>query len=123
MQFRFRAMWPDAPITASRNLERLRNFFRRWQDAGWIDRNPTKAVRLPKVSPAPTLPFEQDEFEKILAARETHSGSGKHGSGNRARLRALILLMRHSGLRIRDAATLERSRMGSARGFPLTMVD
>jgi site-specific recombinase XerD len=25
---RFRATWPDAPITASRNLERLRNFFR-----------------------------------------------------------------------------------------------
>ena len=34
-----------------------------------------------------------------------------------------VLLMRHSGLRIRDAATLERSRMESARGFPLTLVD
>ena len=81
MQFRFRAMWPDAHFTASRNLERLRNFFRLWQDAGWIDRNPTKAVPLPKVSPAPTLLFEQDELEKILAARETHSGSGKMAQG------------------------------------------
>jgi len=53
---RFRATWPDAPITASRNLERLRNFFRFCQDAGWIDRNPAKAVRPPKVSQGQPFP-------------------------------------------------------------------
>ena len=44
---RFRATWPDSPITASRNLERLRNFFGFCLDAGWIPKNPAKGVRPP----------------------------------------------------------------------------
>ena len=42
---RFRATWSDAPITAQRNLERLRNFFRFCVDATWIDVNPAKRLR------------------------------------------------------------------------------
>jgi site-specific recombinase XerD len=68
---RFRATWPDAAITASRNLERLRNFFRFCHDAGWMDKNPAKAVRPPKVTPSPTLPFEPEQIDQILAACET----------------------------------------------------
>jgi site-specific recombinase XerD len=95
----------DAPITASRNLERIRNFFRFCQDAGWIARNPAKAVKPPKVTQSPTLPFDAEEFDKILVACESYSAKGVHRAGNRALLKAIILLLRHSGLRIRDIAT------------------
>jgi integrase/recombinase XerD len=77
-------------------------------------------VRPPKVSQAPTLPFNDEEFARILTACNKHSGSGKHGMGNRVCLRALILLMRYSGLRIRDAATLERSRIDDGKLFLYT---
>ena len=83
---KFRATWQDAPITASRNLERLRSFFRFCQDARWIDSNPAKAVRPPKVVQAPTLPFEPEDYDKLLAAceqdqRKVCTGTGiVHGS-------------------------------------------
>jgi integrase len=40
--------------------------------------------------------------------------------GNRVRLRALVLLLRYSGLRIRDAATLSRSRIQGDKLFLFT---
>ena len=70
---RFRATWPDSAITASRNLERLRNFFGFCLDAGWIVKNPAKAVRPPKATHSPTLPFEPDDFERILSACDSYS--------------------------------------------------
>ncbi|HEY5807430.1 MAG TPA: hypothetical protein VIT67_05655 [Povalibacter sp.] len=80
-------------------------------DAGWIPKNAAKAVRPPKMTQSPTLPFEPEDFEKILAGCDSYSIKGIHRDGNRTRLKATILLMRYSGLRIRDAATLERSRI------------
>lgn len=41
---RFRATWPGAPVTASKNLEPLRNFFRFCVDSKWMESNPAKAV-------------------------------------------------------------------------------
>ena len=117
---KFRATWQDAPITASRNLERLRSFFRFCQDARWIDSNPAKAVRPPKVVQAPTLPFEPEDYDKLLAACEQYSAKGVHRDGNRARLKAMIMLLRHSGLRIRDAATLQRAHVKNGKLFLYT---
>lgn len=114
---RFRATWPDAPITAQRNLERLRNFFRFCLDTRWIDSNPAKAVKPPKVTQSPTLPFEPEDFEKLVAAYDEFSTKGPYRTGNRTRLKAMLLWLRHSGLRIRDAATLERSRVRDGKLF------
>ncbi len=114
---RFRATWPDSPITASRNLERLRNFFGFCLDAGWIPKNPAKAVRPPKTTQSPTLPFEPEDFENILAGCDSYSIKGIHREGNRIRFKAMILLLRYSGLRIRDAATLERARIKNGKLF------
>jgi site-specific recombinase XerD len=115
---RFRATWPDAPITAARNLERLRNFFGFCQDARWIDSNPAKAVKPPKVTQAPTLPFEPAEFDTLLTTCDSFPIKGIYGEGNRHRLKAILLLLRHSGLRIRDAATLQRSRVKNGKLSP-----
>ena len=117
---RFRATWLDAPITAARNLERLRNFFRFCHDARWIDANPANAVKPPKVTQSPTLPFDPKDFDKLLTACDEFPIKGIYGEGNRRRLKGMILLLRHSGLRIRDAATLRRSHVKDGKLFLYT---
>lgn len=67
-----------------------------------------------KVDEPETLPLTAQEFTRLLAHINTMDAKrwdGKTGTTaqTRDRLRALILLMRWSGLAIRDAATLERT--------------
>ena len=56
----------------------------------------------------------------MLAAAETFTTKGNFGPGNRKRVKAMILLLRYSGLRISDASTLERSRVNGTRLFLYT---
>ena len=117
---RFRATWPDAPITASKNLERLRNFFRFCVESKWLSENPARAVKPPKVTQSPTLPFEQEDWTTLVNACDRISTRGPYREGNRTRMKAMLLLLRHSGLRIRDAATLQRDRIRSGKLFLYT---
>ncbi len=99
----WRNTWTDAPLTASKKQERVRGFFRFCVDAGWLRTNPSKGLSKIKVTQKPTEYFTDDEFDKIVsAARRAPYGQ---------KLAALVLLMRWSGLAIRDAVTLERSRL------------
>ena len=75
-------------------------------DAGWIDRNPAMAVKPSKVGQNPTLPFSDEEVERILDAARTLSTMGRHGP----KIEPMVLLLRYSGVRIQDAACLERAR-------------
>ncbi|MCX6545736.1 MAG: site-specific integrase [Acidobacteria bacterium] len=100
----FRNTWKDGPVYASKNLERLRAFLRFCRDSRWINDNPALALKLPKVADVPTLPFTAGEMKKILGA------CGKY-RGDKDRMRAFVLTMRYSGLRIGDTATLKRDRL------------
>ena len=100
----FRATWRDSPIYATKNLERLRSFFRFCQHDDWIARNPARAVKAPKVTDKPTLPFSRSEMERILDACDRYPG-------DQDRLRAFVLTMRHSGLRIGDTIALDAHRL------------
>jgi len=104
----FRSTWEDSAIYASKNLERLRAFFRFCEQAGWIHRNPAVGVKAPKVKVAPTLPFSSDEMERILEACDEYPG-------NSDRMKAFVLVMRYSGLRIGDVITLDESRLKGNR--------
>jgi len=110
--------WKLAPITKQKRIEMMRGFFRFCTDSGWLDRNPAKAVRLPVVKHRPTLPFSDEQMERIFWAceviRETHP---KMLPGIEKKLRALVLLMRHSGLRISDAVILTRDRVKGGKLF------
>jgi len=117
---RFRATWPDSPMTAAKNLERLRNFFRFCADSKWIAENSAKFVKPPKVTQSPTLPFEDSDWEKLIQACDRISPRGPYREGNRTRMKAMLLLLRYSGLRIRDAATLERDRIKDGKLFLYT---
>jgi site-specific recombinase XerD len=110
--------WKLAPITKQKRLEILRGFFRFCVDSGWIDRNPGKAIRSPIVKHRPTLPFSENDMERIFWAcevvREKHP---QMKLGIEKKLRALVLLMRHSGLRISDAVILTDDRIRDGKLF------
>ena len=102
----FRASWPNRNLSAGKKLEHLKTFFRFCHDSGWIKDNPARSIKPPKVGDPPVLPFSDDEMKKILAACDSHPQPHRA-----VQLRALVLLMRHSGLRIGDACTLNRDRI------------
>jgi integrase len=75
----------------------------------WIDDNPAIELKAPKVPNKPTMPFTREEMLRILAALEPYGRSA--GIRNAQRLRAFVLLLRYSGLRIGDATQLDESRL------------
>jgi len=109
----FRQAWTDSPLYASKNLERMRAFFRFCQQAGWIKQNPALAVKPPKVMQSPTLPFSRDEFARIVEA------CAKYG-GNQDRIKAFVLTMRYTGLRIGDTIRLSKSQVSEGKVFVRT---
>ena len=109
----FRASWNDGALYASKNLERLRSFFRFCTHGDWITKNPARTVKAPKVTDRPTLPFSRDEMQRIVDACAYYSG-------NQNRLKAFVLTMRYSGLRIGDTISLDRSRLAGNKLFLYT---
>lgn len=103
----FRAGWEQtypSTHTRSRVLTRLRAFLRYCYDRVWMERIPKIASI--KIEERPTLPLTDPEYEKLLKAIPDEFTSDKG-----RRIRALIQLMRFSGLAIRDAVTLERDEI------------
>src|SRR5437870_2057255 len=84
----FRASWPLRNLAAGRRLEHLRAFFRFAQESKWVLDNPAKRLKSPKVVAPPTLLFSREQMSAILTACDSH------------KLRALVLLLRYSGLRM-----------------------
>ena len=116
----FRETWKDSPISALKKFERLRSFFKFCESRRWIDSNPVLAMKPPKVKPKPTLPFTAQEMEKILWACDLFATNGRYRAQHRKRIRAMVLLLRYSGLRIQDAVTLERARIRDGKLFLYT---
>jgi integrase/recombinase XerD len=118
---RFRATWPDQNLGALKKLERLRAFFRFACDAKWVDGNTARKLESPKVQQRPTMPFAEEEMIRIYAACDKYSESAQRIHPRHVlRLKALVLLLRHSGLRIGDAVTLSRDRIVNGKLFLYT---
>jgi len=115
---RLRESWTLAPITMQKRLEMVRKFFTFCMDSDWIEKNPARGVESPPVKYDPTLPFTDEEMEKILWAaesiREAHPQIPK---GTEKKLKALILLMRYSGIRISDAVMFRRDKLKNGKLF------
>ncbi len=117
----FRATWKDSPISALKKLERLRAFLRFGHEAGWITENPALRLKNPKISQRPTMPFEREEMIEILRGCDRYADNyGRSGQANARRLRALVLLLRYSGLRIGDGVTLPKDRIREGKVFLYT---
>jgi integrase/recombinase XerD len=91
------------PRTASKELERLRAFFRFCVENGWLTSNPAKSIKAPQVKVNPRLPFSEKEIANILVRAKDD------------RELAFILLLRHTGLRIGDASLLKVSQFDGER--------
>lgn len=108
----YRESWSLSSSSARKRIELLRGFFSFCVASGWIQVNPAKALKPPTQRISPTLPFAQEEWEKVLwaldAYGEIHAQSPKR---IQRQLKALVLLMRFSGLRISDAVSLKRDRI------------
>jgi site-specific recombinase XerD len=118
---RFRESWNDSGISALKKLERLRAFMRFAHTSGWIDVDPTRHLKSPKVTHAPTLPYTQDEMIAMLAAcAELPDNYGKVGGENGRRARALVLFLRYTGMRIGDGVTCAADRLNGDRLFLYT---
>lgn len=113
----FRATWADGPLSKSKKQERLKGFFHFCVVREWMRTNPVHGIKAIKVPPSQTLPFDEDEVAKILDACDRYPIKGVYASENRTRMKALTLLLRYSGLRIRDAVTCERARMVDGKLF------
>ena len=96
----WRQSWTWAPTTQQTNLRRLKAFFRFATEQGWLEESPAAVLRPPKVDPPPTMPLSKSEVRALVRA-----------AGEQPREQALLLLMRYSGLAIRDAATLPRNAL------------
>lgn len=112
----FRAGWRYSPLSAVKRLEYLRGFLRFCKDSGWIESNPAMLLKPPKTTQRPTLPFDDSEIERILKAADGFSSWGSFGP----KTRAMVLLLRYSGLRMQDASCLERSRLNDGKLFLYT---
>src|SRR5256885_6508182 len=109
----FRATWEEGPRTSLKKLERLRAFMRFAEKRKWIDDNPATELKAPKVANKPTMPFTREAMIRILAALEPYGKSA--GIRNAQRLRAFVLLLRYSGLRIGDAVQLDVNRIQESK--------
>jgi integrase len=118
---KFRASWADGNIAASKKLERLRAFMRFAQESGWITDNGARKLKKPIVTDVPTLPFSREQLTGVLAACNQYTDNyGRTGQTNAVRLRALVLVLRYSGLRIRDVVMLEKDRLSENKLFLYT---
>jgi integrase/recombinase XerD len=105
----YASTWPEvypASSTRSRVRDRLSTFLRYCFEAEWLPRIPRLSPV--KVEQAPTLPLSAAEYTRLL---DTTYATFADEPGRGARVRALIQLMRFSGLAIRDALTLKREEI------------
>ena len=108
----FRDTWIDGPLAKKKKQERLIGFFYYCLRLGWIKSNPAVLLGRVRAEGPPTDYFPKNEFDKIIDATYVYQPKGWMECRNQpTRLRTLILLMRWSGLAIRDAVTLERRRL------------
>jgi integrase len=92
----FQASWNDGALSAQKNIERLRGFFRFCCDAGWVQKNLAGALKPPKAG-GPSEPVKVFD--------------------NPERVRAFVLALRYTGLRIGDCIGLKKSHLEGDRLF------
>jgi hypothetical protein len=79
------------------------------------------AMDVPKVTLCPTMPYTGDEMMRILAAITRYRDEfPTRGKENALRIRALVLLLRYTGMRIGDAVSLSSERINLHRLFLYT---
>ena len=106
----FRDTWSDGPLAKKKKQERVIGFST--TASASAGSNPAVLLGRIRADGPPTDYFPTHEFDRIMDATYIYQPKGWLECRNQAtRLRILTLLMRWSGLAIRDAVTLERRRL------------
>jgi integrase len=114
----FRLGWKDGPLSSAKKLERLRAFYRFAVESKWVDENPASKMRSPKITQRQTLPFTDEEMARILAALDPYCDEvAASGKDSARRLRALIFLLRYTGMRVGDAVSLTGDKINGNKLF------
>jgi site-specific recombinase XerD len=83
-----------APRTARKEIEHLRTFFEFCYDRQWIERNPARRLRMPKVDDIATLPFTEEEVAALLQASDRIASTNPRMTPYiRHRARAILYVM------------------------------
>lgn len=100
-----------AQNTRAKKVFRLIGFFEFCVEMGWIARNVARAqsIVIPYSDEQEPKALTDAQFEQLLA--DIPKVNGRTTDEQRRKLRSLLMLMRWTGLAIRDAVCLERSRL------------
>lgn len=117
-----RERWDISAITMQKRLEMVKAFFRFCVSSGWIEVNPALSVKAPVVKQKPTLPFSDEDLAAVFKALD-EKYLAHHASSTdltKRKIRAFILVMLFSGIRISDAVFLKRERVKDGKLFLYT---
>jgi integrase/recombinase XerD len=108
----FRNTRQVASTTQRKEIEHLRAFCNFCVEHEWIPKNYARSIKPPADNGPVTLPYDQDEVKKLLAACDRIGVDDRRAHDRaRKRARALLLLMLYGGLRVSDAMRLSRDRL------------
>jgi integrase len=108
---RFRESWKFAPLTTRNTIERMRAFFHFCIDREWIEKNPAKSLKLPKIEEVDVKPYEAAELKAIEKAIGEFPNWGIYKTNSRDRVRAFVYVLRWTDMRIGDAVQLSRGKV------------
>jgi site-specific recombinase XerD len=117
----YRKTWTGAPATRRKRQERLRSFFRYCIRHRWILHNVAADLQRIQTKTPPKLPLTRAQFAAAVTAVERYHPRGRDSEWRRMRALTMLLLLRWSGLRINDAAKLERTALTDSGSLRLYM--
>ena len=101
---RFRETWISwGALTQTKQIERLRAFYRFCVQNKWLTESPAQFLKPPKPEPPDVSVFSDDELSKIQKKIK------------RPIMRAFVLVLQHTGLRISDAVRLRKQDISDGK--------
>jgi integrase len=101
---RFRETWTSwGALTQTKNIERLRAFYRFCVQSKWLTESAAQFLKPPRASSTKVSVFTDKELSKI------------HTTIKSPIMRAFILVLQHTGLRISDAVQLRKQDIASGK--------
>lgn len=117
----FRESWTGSSITNLKRLERMKAFFAWVVAQRWIENNPAKQLKAPRADDPPADPISKEDLADLIGAIERMGTVGGENNMSHDRLYAMILLLKHTGLRIGDIVRFSRDRLGDDNSVVLHM--
>ena len=115
----FRKTWTGVPISRRKRQERLRSFYLYCMRHRWVSENTAANLSIIKVTDPPKMPLTKKEFKRVLECATHYNPRSSDRDWRRRRATTMLLLLRWSGLRLGDAARLERAALGAGGSLRL----